>query len=77
MKNVLLDMRLDKSAVPDDIGSLFVSESDDGVIIHLFSIFENIAYMSESLTALVINGECTDNYNFYFQEQSKKHTKNN
>jgi len=59
------------AAAPDDVGSLFISESDDGDIIHLFSIFENIAYMSESLTALVINGECTYNYNFYFQEQSE------
>ena len=60
---------------PDDIGSLFISESDDGDIIHLFSIFENIAYMSESLTALVINGEPTDNVDFYKQEQSENRQK--
>jgi len=63
------------TTVPDDIGSLFISESDDGDIIHLFSIFETVAYMSESLTALVINGECTDNYDFYFQEQSENRQK--
>ena len=60
--------------IPDDIGALYVT-SIDGGITHMFSAFETIGYLSESLQALVINGEPTGNVDFYKQEQSENRQK--
>lgn len=65
-------MKVGLHSVPNDIGSLFITEIA-GEIVHMFSIFETyVAYLSEGIQPLVINSKPTDNVEFYKEEENEQ-----
>lgn len=53
-----------------DIGAVYITEKD-GEIIHMFSTFETVGYLSERLTPLVINGNLTKQAQDYKEEENE------